>query len=161
MLPHRSTSSQRTDFVLPMDNPEAGLRPLGSEPSFNTAVKETQSNMPHPLREAVPNENAEIAQGTVPAQGEDVIENPRRDVEDHPEEKRVGDRLKDNVKQLVMGELATLVEKLLVDIHRTSNHSAQSGTRSVVHNVAEQVMSDLFSKDVIGKTLKAHIPKLF
>lgn len=58
--------------------------------------------------------------------------------------------------QLLTEELATLVEESLEDVLHTSYYNAQSVIRSFVFNAVEQVMLDIFRKDVIGETLKAH-----
>lgn len=97
---------------------------------------------------------------TVPqAQGEYVIQNPPRDVEDFPEGRCIANKAKTALKQLVSDELATLVEGSLDDILPTSFHSAQSGTRQVVYNVMEQIIPDELSEVVIGY-LDAHIAKI-
>lgn len=44
---------------------------------------------------------------------------------------------------------------------RTSYHNAQSGIRSVVYNLVEQVMLDLFRNDFIGEKFEAHVAKAF
>lgn len=114
---HRSTGSQGTNIVLPMDHPEAVFCPLMNEPSFNTAVGMPQSNMSKPAWEAFLSSEAASAPGTVAqTKGKDAPENPRKNIEDRPEETRIGGEVKAPVKQLVTDELATLVEELLEDI---------------------------------------------
>lgn len=45
MVLHRSTRSQRNEVVAQIDSPEAAVRALTSQPSFNTTVEETKSGM--------------------------------------------------------------------------------------------------------------------
>lgn len=54
-----------------------------------------------------------------------------------------------------------MVEESLEDILRTSFHNAQSGFRSVVYKVVEQVMLGLLHQDIIRETLDAFITKSF
>lgn len=104
-----------------------------NEPFFYTAVKETQSDIPQPSWEAVLNQEATLSSGTVPQwHSDDVTENARRDIDDHPEEGYTGDKAKAVVKHMVTVELATLVEQSSDDILHTSYQNAQSGIRLVV-----------------------------
>lgn len=57
-------------------------------------------------------------------QGEDATENPRRDVEDHWKEGRIGDEAKATLKQLVTEEQIKLVEDFLHDILRVLYNKA-------------------------------------
>lgn len=63
--------------------------------------------------------------------------------------------------ELVKTNLEAMIEVLLDHILRTSPHTAQSGVRLFVYNVVEQVMLDLFGKEIIAESLDAHIAKLF
>lgn len=111
---------------------------------------------------AVLNEEVAAASGTVPqAPGEDVTEYMRRNVEDHLEDRRIGDEAKEAVKQLVSEEITTLVEETWEDIIRTSYHDTQSVIGSVLYNVVVQVILDLLPKEVISETLEAYLVRFF
>lgn len=60
---------------------------------------------------------------------------------------------------MVTTKMATMVQKSLDDILRTSFHNTQSGMRSVFYNVVEKFMLDPLRKDVFGQMLDAHIAK--
>lgn len=158
---HLSACLQRTDIVFRMDNPEAALHPQMNELSFYTAVDETQSDMPQPSWETVLSQEAALAPGTLSnAQGDGVSNNPRRDIEDRLEKRRIGDIAKAAVKQLVQDELAMLVEEFLYEIFRTLYHEAQTGVRPVVHNVVEQILFEKCRKHALCETLEAHISEI-
>lgn len=57
--------------------------------------------------------------------------------------------------------MSKMVEEAQDDVLRKMFHNAQSGFRSVVHNVVEQVMLDMYSKDVIEEMKDAHIANFF
>lgn len=61
--------------------------------------------------------------------------------------------------ELVKHERATMVDEPLNGVLHKMIHNAESGLRSVLYNVVEQVMVDMLQRDVIGKTLDAHIAK--
>lgn len=116
---HCSTRLQRTIVVPTIGNPESALRPLTNEPSFSAAVEEMQKNRSQPWWEAVFNQEAAFVPVAVPqAQGKDVGETRRMDVEECLEERRIDDEAMDSVEQLVTEELATLVEESLYEIFR-------------------------------------------
>lgn len=54
-----------------------------------------------------------------------------------------------------------MVEESLDDNLRTSFQNAQSGIRSLVYNVVEQVVLDMQRKDAIGETVYIQIAKFF
>lgn len=117
--------------------------------------------MRQPSCEAVLNQEAAFPLHTVSwAQGKQVTESPHRDVEDRLGERCISNEAQAPIKQLVTDELAMLVEGSLDDIPCTSYCNAQSGIRSVVYRVLEQVMLDLLRKDVIEETMDAHIAKV-
>lgn len=90
-------------------------------------------HMPQLSCKAVFNEKVAIAPGRVPqAQAEDVTKNPRRNVEDRTEERRIGTKVKATVKQLVAEELAIVIEELLDDIPSPSYRNAGSGISLIV-----------------------------
>lgn len=61
------------------------------------------------------------------------------------------------VQDLATAELCTMIKDSLEDFQRTSFHNAQSCIRSVVDNVAGQVMMDLMRKDIPKDTIDAQI----
>lgn len=65
--------------------------------------------------------------------------------------------VKSAIKKPIENELMTMVEGSLEDILRTLLHNAESGTRSVVYIVVEQVMLALLRKKVVRDTLNADI----
>lgn len=100
--------------------------------------------------------------GRVPhSRGKRATQNPRRDIYNRLEERRVGDGAKATVKQLATYAFATLVDESFDDMLCFSYHSAQSGFRSVVYIVLEQVLLDLLHKDVISDTMDALMTKCF
>lgn len=59
-----------------------------------------------------------------------------------------------------MTKLSTVIEEWLDDILRMTFHSGQSGIRSLVFNIAEQMMWDLLLQNEVWETLNAHISKV-
>lgn len=162
MKSHRSTGLQGADVVLPLDNPEAALCLPMCKPSFYTATEETPTGMLQPLWKAFLCQEVALALGTAPqAQSEDATESQRTDVEDCTEERDIGDKVKAPVNQLVAKEVVTLVEKWLDDILSPSYHNTQSGIRSLVYCVTDQVMLNLLQRDVVLENLNTHIEKCF
>lgn len=143
-----------------MNNPEAALRGMANEPCFYSTFKERQSDMSQPLWDAVLNGDVAVAQGIVPQeQVEDVTVDPRKNVEACPEERRIGEKLKVFLNQMVVKELRMLVEESLYDILRPMYHNTQNGFRSVLYSLSEHVMLDLLRKDSIGENVNALIAK--
>lgn len=67
-----------------------------------------------------------------------------------------------NVEEnLVANKIGTMVGEALDEAVHISLYNARSGVRSVAYNVVEQMMLYLLRKNVIGKTLYAHIVKNF
>lgn len=88
--------------------------------------------MPQLSWKAVLHEGVDIALVTVPQiQGEDVSERSRKNVEDSPEDRRIGDQTKAGVQHLVTMDLTMLVEALLNNILLSLYHNAQSEVRSI------------------------------
>lgn len=132
MHQYRSTRLQGIVLLPPRDYPEDILRTLTIELSFFLEVKETKSNKPQPSWKSSLPEEAANAPGTVPQMhGEDVTENTHRAVEKRPEERRIGNRAKVTLKQLVPKEVMTIVEELLDDMPHRPYRNAQSGIRPV------------------------------
>lgn len=57
--------------------------------------------------------------------------------------------------------MGTIVEEVLDDVLCKKFHNVQSGVRSVLYIVVDQVILDLLCKDVIEETLDLDIAKLF
>lgn len=62
-------------------------------------------------------------------------------------------------KELVRKYMAIMSEEALDDDLYITFHNAHHCVRSVVYNVSEQVVSDTFRDDLIGKTLDAYNAK--
>lgn len=100
-----------------------------------------------PSWEADFKEEPAIALGTLSqAQGDEITENHRRNVEERLEQRRIGDEVKAAVKQVVTKELATLVEEWFDDILSTLHNRVQSGVRLVEFKVVGQVRLDFLRK---------------
>lgn len=68
-------------------------------------------------------------------------------------------KVKPAVRQLIVKELTDRVEEMFRDIMQTSYHIVQTGQRSVIYKVLEQVMLDMLQKDVIEDIIDTHIKK--
>lgn len=88
---------------------------------------------------------------------EDTTDRVQRDVEDRSEQGRIDDEVNLAVKQLVAEELKTIIEESPKDILCTSYLNTRTSICSVNYNVVEAVMLYLQRKDIIDKTLDAHI----
>lgn len=77
------------------------------------------------------------------------------------EDRRIGGEEKAAMKHLETRKLVMLRKELSEDLLRPSCHKARSEIRSVVHNVAEQVLLDPLRRVVPGETLHTHIERFF
>lgn len=160
---NRSTRSH-PDMVPPMMNPESASH-ASQDPPFETARNETHDDVLISALEATLNDKREPWSNEAAAAANEgaPVKNESRQISNrHTNEGDVIAReVRSAVSDLVTTELATVLEESLENILRESFHNWQSGIRSVVYNVLEQVILDLLRKDVIGETLEAHIGKVF
>lgn len=138
------------------------MRTATNEPFFYTTVEGTQSNVRQLSWEAVFDEEVAISRSTVPqAQGEDTFEIRCRDVEDQPDEWRIGDEAKAAMKHLSAKNFTTVVEEPLDNIPGKPDYNPKNKIPSVANNVVEHVTLDSLLKEVTTDTLEAHKAKYF
>lgn len=92
-----------------MENTEATFHPPMIQPSSYTAVEERLKDVPQTSCEAVLSRKEALARVYHVRQVDDITKNLRRNIEDRPEDRQVGDKSKAAVKHFVTSELTTLV----------------------------------------------------
>lgn len=71
----------------------------------------------------------------------------------------IASKVTSTLKEIITNELSTMVEETLQNTLRAFFLNVQSGIRSVVYNVVEQLVLDLLHQEVIAETLETHIAK--
>lgn len=144
------------------ENPETA-RPKVVEPSFYNTMRDTHGDTPQPTWESVLSEKVDPGDTVLQTQSKDLFDHFKSKANDYHgndcllQDTGFSSETKAAIKQLVPNELSELVEEIVDDLLCTYCHIARIGIQSVVYIVIEQMMLDLFYKDVFGGTINEHI----